>query len=252
MPKRRTTTPNQLRDLIRAELLEAPPGALEGRLLVEGTLMREHGASRETVRQALTQLAAEGLVIRRPGFGTVPVTPPMTFDLTLPSFEAGRSRPGKFDGYASPLPGWDVVTTPDVVSRKTGDSSWGERCLRVVNIGQLGQERFAVVTSYVRADIAVRLDRREYRGDFWEFLTRVGDVEFGGQRVIVQPRAADSETAEKLGIPDGEYVQATEQVVRDRAGRVVFVAFGCFRRDVRLSLQSEHDPDDAYLLPLTG
>lgn len=247
MPKRRATTASQLRDLIRAELLEGSPVGGERPLLVEGEVMRRYGASRETVRQALTLLASEGLVVRRPGFGTMPVSPPMTFDLTLPQFEAGRTRPGKFHGFVSPLPGWDVVTTPEIVARKTSDSGWGTRCLRVLNIGQLGLERFAVMTSYVRDDVAARLDRREYRGDFWELLARVGGVEFGSQRVMMQPLAADAETADRMDIAEGDIVQATEQVVRDRADRVVFVAFGCFRRDVRLSLHSDHDPDEQRL-----
>lgn len=62
----------QLADLLRAKIDsgEYPPGKL---LPSELTLQQEHGLARDTVRQALDILRAEGRVVTYPGRGTAVV-----------------------------------------------------------------------------------------------------------------------------------------------------------------------------------
>lgn len=61
----------QLADLLRRQLLTG--GFPAGTLPHESTLATDYRASRNTVRQALDLLRAEGLVERLPGVGTVVV-----------------------------------------------------------------------------------------------------------------------------------------------------------------------------------
>ena len=67
----RADAARQLADLLRRQLLTG--GFPDGTLPHESTLAAEYRASRNTVRQALDLLRAEGLVERLPGVGTVVV-----------------------------------------------------------------------------------------------------------------------------------------------------------------------------------
>ena len=70
--RRRADQARQVADVLRHQALSGTFGS--GVLPKEEQLCREFGVSRNTVRQALSLLVAEGLVARVPGIGTSVVT----------------------------------------------------------------------------------------------------------------------------------------------------------------------------------
>lgn len=78
----------QLRELIR-ESIRLGQWAPDEPLPTEAELQKQHGLSRSTVRQALTDLAHEGLLVRYPGRGTFAAQPSMVLRMRgLLSFRA--------------------------------------------------------------------------------------------------------------------------------------------------------------------
>lgn len=78
----------QLRELVREAIRQGRWGPDEP-LPTEAELQKEHGLSRSTVRQALADLAHEGLLVRYPGRGTFATQPSMVLRMRgLLSFRA--------------------------------------------------------------------------------------------------------------------------------------------------------------------
>jgi GntR family transcriptional regulator len=78
----------QLRELIR-ESIRLGQWAPDEPLPTEAELQKQHGLSRSTVRQALSDLAHEGLLVRYPGRGTFAAQPSMVLGMRgLLSFRA--------------------------------------------------------------------------------------------------------------------------------------------------------------------
>ena len=213
----------RLRDLLRFAVLGG--GYPGGQLPSESELMAVHGASRATVREALAQLRADGLIERTQGIGTHVVTSPVTTGMAevhgvvSPGpggmLSSGRMRPRVLDR--------SVLPAPPTAAAGLGVAA-GTPCLRVDYVALFDDEPVALATNYLLFPEAGLLLDRPFRSDWYEFLAG-GGVEFGTSEFVIGCELADAALAAELRVPVGTPVTSLEQTISDLAGRPFDLAF---------------------------
>jgi GntR family transcriptional regulator len=236
----------RLRDLLRFAVLGG--GYPGGHLPSESELMAVHGASRATVREALAQLRADGLIERTQGIGTHVVATPVTtrmaevHGVVSPGpngvLSSGRTRPRVLD--------LSVIPAPPTVAAGLGVAA-GTSCLRLDYVALFDDEPVAVATNYVLFPEAGMLLDRPFRSDWYEFMA-AGGVEFGTSEFVIGCELADAAVAAELGVPEGTPVTSLEQTISDLAGRPFDLAFiymlGRRFRIVSRALRNPRGADD--------
>jgi GntR family transcriptional regulator len=138
----------------------APPRALPG----EMELTELYSASRVTVRRALKELEAEGLVVKRHGAGTFPSTKtptPVRFRSDVDRLYDDLS--GLVDGYESTVLKLAMTNTPAFVAEALPD--FGQRCLHMSLLSRREGKPVHLNNQYIPQPLADRID-----------LTRAGMV----------------------------------------------------------------------------
>lgn len=236
----------RLRDVLRFAVLSG--GYPGGQLPSESELMALHGASRATVREALAQLRADGLIERTQGIGTHVVANPVVtrmaevHGVVSPDprgvLSSGRMRPRLLDR--------SVIPAPPTVCAGLGVEA-GTSCLRVEYVALFDDEPVALATNYVLFPEAAMLRDRPFRWDWYEFLAG-GGVEFGTSEFVIGCELADDAVAAELGVPVGTPVTSLEQTISDLAGRPFDLAFiymlGRRFRIVSRALRTPRGADD--------
>ncbi len=218
----------RLRDMIRAAVQGGRyPG---GQLPAEAALMAAHGASRATVREALSLLRAEGLIERTQGIGTHAVVRPADEKLVevhgvirpdQHSLLNRRTRPRLLDR--------SEIAAPALVADRLGAPA-GTPCLRLEYVALHQEEPIWLATNYALFPEAARLRDTPFVTDWYALLADAG-VEFGQSEFIIGAEPADPFVAAALGIAPGAPVLVTEQTIADPAGRPFDLAFIHIRAD---------------------
>jgi GntR family transcriptional regulator len=213
----------RLRDLLRSAVLGG--GYPGGQLPSESELMAMHGSSRATVREALAQLRADGLIERTQGIGTHVVTTPVTtrmaevHGVVTPGpngiLSSGRMRPRVLDR--------SVIPAPPTVAAGLSIPA-GTPCLRLDYVALFDDEPVALATNYVLFPEAGKLVDRPFRSDWYEFMAD-GGVEFGTSEFVIGCELTDAALAAELGVPEGTPLTSLEQTISDPAGRPFDLAF---------------------------
>jgi GntR family transcriptional regulator len=248
---RRDDAIRRLRDLLRTELLRG--GYAEHRLPPEETLMRDYGASRGTVRDALELLRAEGLVARTQGVGTWATRRQHTTSLVEShgvvepeplSIWAGRMRADVLDR--------SLVTMPALVADRLGDRP-GARCLRLDYIAWYDGTAFGTATNYVRMPEADALLRVPFETDWYALLLAAG-IGVAESEFLIEATLADEHDTRLLGVAVGGPMFALEQVIRDGTGRAYDFALIRSRGDHTSFFSRARRPADppAGSLPRAG
>lgn len=236
----------RLRDLLRFAVLGG--GYPGGQLPSESELMAVHGASRATVREALAQLRADGLIERTQGIGTHVATSPVTTRMAEvhgvvspgPSgiLSSGRMRPRVLDR--------SVLPAPPTVAGGLGVAA-GTPCLRLDYVALFDDEPVALATNYMLFPEAGLLLDCPFRSDWYEFMAE-GGVEFGTSEFVIGCELADAALAAELRVPVGTPVTSLEQTISDLAGRPFDLAFiymlGRRFRIVSRALRNPRGADD--------
>lgn len=222
-----------VRSLIRSGFL------LQDEQLVEERLIKTFGISRASVREALQQLANEGLVSRQRRSGTrvgshyyqVPVDDILPWS-TPPGFMVRRTD------------NREVPSTPAIRAALATDAP---------RVG-LVEHLFEHVTPEETVAIGVRIAyyRSEYQQPaFWASCPSLSDafrVVFGAEladvETVVDAVACDADTARTLGVREGSPVLLREQRLRDSNGVVQEYSFSHYRAD-RVSFPLIDQPRDA-------
>lgn len=207
----------RLRDLLRFAVLSG--GYPDGQLPSESELMAAYGVSRATVREALAQLRADGLIQRTQGVGTNVTTIAVT---TLMAEAHGIVTPSQ-DCMLSSGRVWSrvldqsVIPTPPTVSSGLGVGA-GTSCLRLDYVGMFDDEPVSLATNYVLFPEAEMLLGCPFRSDWYQFMAECG-VEFGTSEFVLGCELADATVAAELWVPEGTPVTWVEQKISDPAGR---------------------------------
>ncbi|WP_017581947.1 GntR family transcriptional regulator [Nocardiopsis valliformis] len=225
-------TLRRLQDLIRFEMVSR---ADEGRARLpnEPLLMRTYDASRDTVREALRRLVEAGLVLRRPGLGTLAIGDQRKLPTDLPPPRTPLAE------HVGAVPGrprvlfWGLVPARPVVARELDGVETGDPCLCVDYVLVRGDQPVGVVTNYLRAGEASLLDETAFDSDLYALLEHAG-IGFDAFDVAVQASRADRSVAPLLDVEAGEPVLWLEQTLRNGEGEVFGLALCHFQRELRL------------------
>lgn len=175
-----------------------------------------YGASRVTVRKALEELRAEGVLDARQGFGWFVAEAPV---------RQGLGRLGTIEEQlaASGLRAERRVLEFAFVkaSRRARAVLGVETVLRVRRVNLADGRPFALVTVWCPEALGAPLSRAEVeRASFYELLP----VEFGGAVQSIGAAVASESQAGLLDVPVGAPVLRCERVTSDTEGRPVLLA----------------------------
>lgn len=209
---------------------EFAPG---GMLPSEAELCAAYGASRVTVRRALSLLRAEGVVDARRGLGWFVATEPLRQTLgrlaTIESqLEASGVRPGRR------VVSFGFVRAPEAVRAALGSPD----VLRVRRLNLADGEPFALVTVWVPAGLGATVSRAEVeRAPFYEILA----VPLAGATQVIGAAAASAKDAALLRVPAGAPVLRCRRTTYDSSGHPVLYSehvFPAHRTEFVVELQA--------------
>ncbi len=220
---------HQIYLILRNQLVAGayPAGTL---LPSEQELTRDYGVSRITAKRALNELAAEGLVSRERGRGTVATYEP-------PQAPISSSVEGLIENLLQmglrtevSLLSFDYLPAADDVARALGLPP-GDEVQRAVRVRSLEGEPFSHLTTYVPGEIG-----RSFTADdishipLLKLLERYGII-MSSARQTITATLADPEIAPRLSVEVGSALLRISRVVCDQDGRAVEYITGLYRPD---------------------
>lgn len=221
----------QLADLLRRQLLT--DGFPDGALPHESTLAGDYRASRNTVREALDLLRAEGLVERLPGVGTVVVAQKYPHGLdrlmglaeTLHEHGHVTNEVRTMGPVAAPAPVADRLRVPP-----------GTDVLYIERLRRLGGLPLSLDLTYIPLDIGTALLGADLENtDVFRLLEAVTGQPLGHAEITLEAVTADAHSAAVLEAPRGAAVLMLERLTHLADGRPVDLEFIRFRGD-RISM----------------
>ncbi|MEU1847792.1 GntR family transcriptional regulator [Streptomyces sp. NPDC019990] len=217
----------QLADLLRRQLLA---GAFpNGNLPHESTLATEYGASRNTVRQALDLLRAEGLVERQPGVGTVVVARkyPHGLDRLMGLAETLHEH-GRVTNEVRAM---GPAPAPAPVAERLRLAP-GTDVLYIERLRRLNGLPLSLDLTYLPLDIGTELLGADLENtDVFRLLEDITGRRLGHAEITLEAVSADAHSAAVLEAPRGAAVLMLERLTHLADGRPVDLEFIRFRGD---------------------
>jgi GntR family transcriptional regulator len=213
----RSVRSRELADLIREEILAG--SFASGSLPDEQSLTAKYGSSRNTVRDALRLLVAEGLLVRRPGLGTRVAAQKFAHSLDrLAGLAETLVRQGTIANEVR-VARWEAAS-PRVARRLETDE--GATVLYLERLRLLDGEPLSLDSSYIAADIGAGLLHEDLRSrDVFALIEEIAAAPLGTAEMIVQAIIAEPDIAGALGIAAGAAVFAIDRLTRMADGRPV-------------------------------
>jgi len=240
---------HQLKDLIRESIQQ---GRLEphDRVPSEHELVRAYGVSRVTARQALADLAREGLLFRVQGKGSFVARPAVVQRLSsLKGLIEEMTAMGLES--ASRVLKAERATTSAEVARRLGISE-GDPIFEIRRVRTVNGEPVSLDVSFFPFLIGQRLAREVLVGrDIFWLLENTCGLRLGAAECQIGALAARPEIARALGIDEGAPLLFIERLTYTEAGRPfdyehLYVRTERFRYSVHLE---RHPPRDGNGLP---
>ncbi|MEP7300885.1 MAG: GntR family transcriptional regulator [Caldimonas sp.] len=221
--------------LVLREQLE--DGRFAARVPAEMDLVKEFGVARVTVRRALGQLVADGLIERSPGRGTVALAQ----DTTPATREPPSRQRAKLTGLLENIVSMGLCTAVKVVQIEVIPAS--EQVARQLDVARNTLVQRAVrvrstrdgplshITTHVPQAIASAFGRRELGKKPILMLLEESGVQIGRARQSISARLADVAVARLLGVAVGSALLAVQRLVFDMDERPVQWLQGLYRPD---------------------
>lgn len=237
--------------LLRGELVDGTCRA--GDLLPgEDRLAARFEVSRVTIRRALKALAAEGLITRRAGAGTVvsgagvPGGVTADFASLMPQLVEMEQRT------TARLIAFAYGTAPDAVARALGLDD-AARVQTAVRVRLLDGQPFSHLTTHVPAEIALSYSETDLAmTPLFRLLERSG-IRVSEARQSVSAVLAAPDVAEVLGLATGAPLLSIRRVVRDADGRGVEYLQALYRPDLfrlEMALSRAGSAENRYWAPV--
>jgi GntR family transcriptional regulator len=203
-------------------------------LPAEGELASEFFVSRNTVREALAALKAEGLIGRGPKVGTHVAIRKYDHDL-----DALVGLKATFKGYGEihnvVRAAMAVAAPPAVANRLQLDR--GEEVIFIERLRFLGDLPVSLDMTYLAPDIgAAVLANSLETNDIFALIEEATGHRLGTAALAVEAVAADAHTAALLEVPDGAAVLLLERLTHLDDGRPVDLEYIRMRGD-RITLR---------------
>lgn len=186
---------------------------VENDQLSEDALMREYSTSRNSVRVALTLLAAEGIVTRSPRSGTVVIEP--IDDIRIDS--GGNWAPEDLAHHVIREIGSSIMPTPAVIARTLRTDAPTIRVEQWIDYDD--SVPACIYIKYSAADAPVRRIALGSAGDFDTMFERTYGVPIDRIDCNVQAVSSDERTARLLEVEPGTALLLKERLLWD-ANRV--------------------------------
>jgi len=227
---------HQIYLVLREQLRE---GQFAAGLPPEMALSKQFGAGRVTVRRALEQLAAEGLIIRQAGRGTRP-TPPTAAE-SSPHRAATGAKTSRLAGLLGKIVSMSLRTSVKVLEWRTIQAPpdvaqalqipIGAKVKKGVRRRSLPEGPVSHITTYVPEDLASQFGRSALTRKPILRLIEESGVELGRAHQTVTARQADAAVAAELDVAVGTALLAVRRLVFDANGKPVQWLHGLYRPD---------------------
>ena len=206
----------------------------------ELALMAQFGVARVTVRRALTQLAAEGLIERTPGRGTRPVLKIRPEPLVggVPDKSAQTAR---LTGLLENLVTMGLKTTVQVLGVDSLQAPLdvaqalrllpGEWVQKAERVRSTREGPLSHITTWVPLSIARAFGKRELAQKPILVLLEESGVRVGRAEQTISARLADVEMARHLDVAVGSALLAVRRLIYDEDDKPVQWLHGLYRPD---------------------
>lgn len=188
--------------------------------------MRRFSVSRSTIRRALTALAEDGLISRRPRYGTFVVARddtarrPRVITNTVMGYEA-EILDVRYDELCAPCYAADFL-----------ELSADDRAGRFVRVEAIDGMPLSMVVNYLPLEIARRISVPDLeQHSMLETLERFLEIRLGAMHQQVEARLPDDEVATRLGVDLTEPVLCSRLFVSDVDRRPIQVVDTSYRSD---------------------
>jgi GntR family transcriptional regulator len=217
----------QVADVLRRQVLYGEFRA--GPLPSEADLTREFAASRNTVREALDLLRAEGLIERCPGVGTVAVSEkyPHGLERLLGLAETLREH----GEVANEVRTTGLIAPPREISDRLCTPP-GEPVVYIERLRRLNGLPLSLDLTYLVRDLGEPLLAEDLaHHDIFVLLERISGQALGLGELTVEAVNADPHSAATLEAPRGAALLMVERLTHLSDGRPVDLEFIRFRGD---------------------
>ena len=198
----------------------------------ELALVKQFGVARITVRRALGQLAAEGLISREAGRGTRPVD-------ARPK-KASQQR-AHLTGLLENLVTMGLTTSVKVLEVRGIAASTavanalqikpGDEVQKAVRVRSTKEGALSHITTYVPQVLAASFGRRELAKKPILVLLEESGVKVGRAHQTISARLADAIVAEHLDVAVGTALLAVRRLIYDEADKPIQWLHGLYRPD---------------------
>lgn len=223
----------QVADVIRQQILR---GAYPSCLPDERQLGAEFDASRNTVRDALDLLRADGLIERHQGVGTVVVARKYAHGLDrLMGLAETLHEHGSITNEVRTA---GPVTAPPHVASRLGLTP-GSSVIYVERLRWLNDLPLSLDLTYLPVDVGEPLLAEDLRSqDIFGLLERLHEQALGAADIGMEAVNADPHSAMILQVPRGSALLLVERLSHFDSGRPVDLEFIRFRGD-RLTMRAQ-------------
>lgn len=228
---------HQIYLVLREQLHE---GAFVDGLPGEFALMEQFSVARITVRRALQQLAAEGLITREPGRGTRP-SGPTPQSPGMAGGAAEGTQQAHLTGLLENLVSMGLRTSVKVLDVQTVTASnavagalqiaVGDAVQKAVRIRTTREGPLSHITTYVPADVARKFGRRELARKPILLLLEESGVHVGRAHQTISAKLADAVVAKHLDVAVGSALLAVRRLIYDDQERPIQWLHGLYRPD---------------------
>jgi GntR family transcriptional regulator len=229
---------HQIYLVLREQLAEGRfAGGLPGELALAG----QFRVARITVRKALAQLAAEGLIERAPGRGTVPRQPLAAPVPPAPGRAGGARSRAQLTGLLENIVTMGLATRVKVLECELVPASAavaaalqlapGAPVQKAQRVRSTREGPLSLITTHVPAALAQGFGRRELAKKPILILLEEGGVRIGHAVQTISACLADAHAAEHLDVAVGSALLTVTRLIHDTRGRPVQWLHGLYRPD---------------------
>lgn len=224
--RRRADRARQVADVLRHQVRD---GVYSGGLPGEAELVAEFSVSRNTVREALAILKAEGLIDRGPRVGTHVAQ--RKYDHGLHALVGLKETFKDFGEVRNEVRAASQLPAPAAVARRL-QLSPGEPVVFIERLRYLGDLPLSLDLTYLVSDIgAAVLEHSLETNDVFALIEQVTAQRLGSADIALEAVSADPHTAATLDIPAGGAILMLERLTTLGDGRPVDLEYVRLRGD---------------------
>lgn len=200
----------------------------------ENELADKFNVNRLTVRQAISQLVQEGLLISKRGEGTFVTHDPKlinTFSLEFTGFmddlfyQVSKSKTKSVE--------IREIAVSKLIREKLELDDEEKKVVEIQRVRFLEEKPFAYTINYLPNEIGKKISRKDlYKRPLLQIMEEDLHIEFDEAFQTIEASFIDKQLAEKLGVPSGSPVLFVERIMYTKQGKPVEFVQSSYRGDL--------------------